>query len=77
MGQGAITYLKNLIFMSQAIQFEETLPESGRFLQDTSHDVHLAAAIAESPEVIQIGSEKVSVQLVENLVHHKRCHNAQ
>lgn len=63
--------------MPQAIQSETALPEGGRFLQDTSHNVHLAAAIAESPEEIQIVNEEVAVQLVENLVYDKRCHNAQ
>lgn len=53
------------------------LPESGRFLQDTSHDVHLSAAVAESLKEIQIVREEAAVQLVENLVHNKRCHDAQ
>lgn len=53
------------------------LPEGGRFLQDTSHNVHLAAAVAEPPEEIHILNEEAAVQLIENLIHHKRRHNAQ
>lgn len=53
------------------------LPEGGRFLQDTSHNVHLAAAVAEPPEEIHILNEEAAVQLNENLIHHKRRHNAQ
>lgn len=53
------------------------LPKDSRVLQDTSHDVHLAAAVAEPVEEIQIVDEEASVQLNENLIYHKRRHNAQ
>lgn len=53
------------------------LPKGGRFLQDTSHNVHLAAAVAEPLDKIQILNEEPAIQLDKNLIHHKRCHNAQ
>lgn len=37
------------------------LPEGGRFLQDSSHHVHLAAAVAESPKEIQIVREEAAL----------------
>lgn len=54
-----------------------TLPKGGWILQDTSHDVHLSAAVAETLEEIQIVIEEAAIQLNENLIHHKRCHNSQ
>lgn len=53
------------------------VPEGSRFLEDTSYNLHLAAVEAEPSEVIQILSEEVAVHLNENLIHHKRCHDAQ
>lgn len=53
------------------------LPESGRFLQDTSHDVHLTAAVAEASQEIEFLHEEAAVQLDKNLVHHERSHYVQ
>lgn len=53
------------------------LPKSGCFLQDTSHDVHLTAAVAEASQEIELLQEEVAVQLNENLIHHEWSHYAQ
>lgn len=53
------------------------LPKGGGFLQDSSHQVHLAAAVAEAAEEMKVLQEEAAVQLDENLIHHKRSHDAQ
>lgn len=55
----------------------ELLPKGGGFLQDSSHQVHLTAAVAEAAEEMQVLQEEAAVQLDENLIHHKRSHDAQ
>lgn len=58
-------------------QTSEVLPKDSRFYQDSSHNVHLAAAVAEPPQEIQVVSEESAIQLNKNLVQHKCGHDAQ
>lgn len=51
------------------------LPKGSRLLENTSHDFHLGAAVAEPMEEIQILNEEPAVHLNKNLIYHKRCHD--
>lgn len=46
-------------------------------MQDSSHNVHLAAAVAEPQEEMQAVDEEAALHLDENLIDHKRSHDAQ
>lgn len=52
------------------------LPKGSRVLQNTSHDFHLGAAVAEPLQEIQILNEEAAVHPDKNLIHHKRRHDA-
>ena len=58
-------------------KFLSSLPKHSRFLQDPSHQLHLALAVAESQEGIQVVDEEAAIHMNENLIHHKRSHDAQ